>query len=297
MPSIDRWTEGPSQILQPGPNFDIRSLDTRSTPGFSDGKKAGKTLMKEHGKELADLQEQLYANGRTGDSRAVLLVLQGMDTAGKGGIGRHVLGMVDPQGVQIRGFGVPTEEEAAEHFLWRIRKALPSAGRIGVFDRSHYEDVLVVRVHGLISGDPWEERYAEINAFEQECADQGITVVKCALVISRDQQLDRLSKRLTRPDKHWKYSTRDLDERAHWDAYLDAYQAAIPATHTETAPWHVIPADRKWYARLAVTQVLIDTMRALDLTWPPGNFDLDTEVNRLNELRAQAGLKDLVVDA
>ncbi len=254
-------------------------------PGSTGDKKDGKRFLKERGRHLSDLQEQLFAEGRDGGTRSVLLVLQGMDTAGKGGIVRHVLGMVEPQGVQHHAFGVPTEEERAHHYLWRIERALPSAGHIGVFDRSHYEDVLIVRVHNLVSPDVWGERYDEINAWERRRIEQGTRIIKCALMVSPDEQLDRLSKRLHRADKYWKYNPGDLDERGYWDAYMEAYQAVFDRTSTDDAPWYAIPADHKWFARLAITELLTSTLEDMDLTWPPADFDVQAEKARLAALR------------
>ncbi len=279
------WHQGPSETLRVREGFSIQDFDCGATPGFTGDKKDGKRFMKDRGKQLSDLQEQLFAEGRAGGTRSVLLVLQGMDTAGKGGIVRHVLGMVDPQGVQHRSFGVPTEEERSHHYLWRIEKALPSAGHIGVFDRSHYEDVLVVRVHDLVPADVWGTRYDEINAWEQRRVDEGTRIVKCALMVSPEQQLDRLSKRLNRPDKFWKYNPGDIDERGHWDAYMEAYQAVLDRCSTDTAPWYAIPADHKWFARLAVTELLTAALEGMGLEWPAADFDVDAEKARVQALR------------
>jgi PPK2 family polyphosphate:nucleotide phosphotransferase len=283
------WTTPPGQALRVEPDFAVAAFDAAATPGFSGGKSDAETLMTERGAQLAELQERLFAHGRTGGNRSVLLVLQGMDTAGKGGIVRHVLGMVDPQGVQARGFAAPTREEREHHFLWRIDKALPAAGRIGVFDRSHYEDVLIVRVHDLVPRSEWEGRYDEIDAWEQRLIDRGTTIVKCALMVSMEEQLERLAARLERPDKYWKYSPADLDERAHWPAYMEAYDEMFARTSTDAAPWHVIPATHKWYARLAVTELLTTALEALDLTWPPATFDVEEEQARIAHLRATGG--------
>lgn len=279
------WQQSPRETLRVGQGFSLKDFDFADTAGFSGGKEEGKRLMKERGRRLSDLQEQLFAQGREGGTRSVLLVLQGMDTAGKGGIVRHVLGMVDPQGVQHRAFGVPTDEERAHHYLWRIERALPSAGHIGVFDRSHYEDVLVVRVHGLVAADVWGSRYDEINAWEQRRIEQGTRIVKCALMVSPEEQLDRLSARLHRPDKLWKYNPGDIDERAHWDAYMEAYEAMFLRTSTDAAPWHAIPADHKWFARLAITELLTSALEDMGLEWPTADFDVQAEKARLAALR------------
>ncbi|WP_280338548.1 PPK2 family polyphosphate kinase [Nocardia neocaledoniensis] len=261
----------------------VADLDPSTTPGFTGDKQLGRKLLVERGLVLSDLQERLFANGRTGDRRSVLLVLQGMDTAGKGGIVRHVIGSVDPQGVDHASFGVPTEEEKQHDFLWRIRKRLPVPGQIGVFDRSHYEDVLVVRVHNLVPASEWEKRYGLINTFEREVADAGTTIIKVAMFVSLDEQKRRLRERLERPDKHWKFNPSDITERAHWPEYQKAYQVLLDRTNTDYAPWYVLPADSKWYARLAVTELLIDALTRLDLDWPTADFDVAEQLRRLDE--------------
>jgi PPK2 family polyphosphate:nucleotide phosphotransferase len=275
-----RWTTPAAEALRIAP-VDLASFNRRSTPGWSGGKKAAEKSLADRGEQMSDLQERLFAHGRTGGTRSILLVLQGMDTSGKGGIVRHVLGMVDPQGVALRSFGVPTEDERAHHYLWRIRNALPRPGYIGVFDRSHYEDVLVVRVEGLVPPETWEARYDEINAFEAEVAAAGTVIVKVMLMVSADEQAGRLRERLERPDKHWKYNPGDIDTREKWPAYQEAYQAVLDRTSTDVAPWYVIPADRKWYARLAVGELVLAALKGLDLTWPPADFDVATELTRL----------------
>ena len=264
---------------RPGLNF--ADVDTRSTPGFDGAREDGEALQAELSERLGLLQEMLYANGRSGDHRSVLLVLQGMDTSGKGGIVKHVVGQVDPQGIEHASFGVPTEEERKHHYLWRIRNALPAGGQLGVFDRSHYEDVLVVRVHDLVPPTVWGARYDEINAFEKELTEAGTTILKVALVVSLDEQKKRLAERLDRPDKYWKFNPNDIDERAFWPAYQEAYQAVLEQTSTEYAPWHVIPCDRKWVSRLAVTALLDETLDSLNLSWPPADFDIEEQKRRL----------------
>lgn len=262
----------------------VADLDTSATPGFSGDKKSGELLLEQRRTVLSGLQEKLYANGRSGDPRNVLLVLQGMDTAGKGGIVRHVIGSVDPQGVDHAAFGVPSERERRHHYLWRIRRQLPRGGQIGVFDRSHYEDVLVVRVHELVPPDVWGKRYDEINRFERTVAQAGTTIIKVAMFVSLDEQRKRLTQRLNRADKYWKFDPADIDERAYWPAYQEAYQAVLDRTCTEHAPWYVIPADRKWYSRLAVTELLIGALENLKLEWPPARFDIEEQRRRLAAL-------------
>ncbi|HWS58020.1 MAG TPA: PPK2 family polyphosphate kinase, partial [Actinotalea sp.] len=261
---------------------DLAAVDHAGTPGWVGDRDEGEARTALRGAEMSALQEKLYADGRRGGSRALLLVLQGLDTAGKGGIVRHVVGMVDPQGVALRSFGVPTAQERAEHYLWRIRNALPRPGYLGVFDRSHYEDVLVVRVEGLVAPDVWQARYEEINDFEAEVVAAGTTIVKVALAVSEQEQARRLRERLERPDKHWKYNPGDLDVRAKRPAYLEAYQAVLDRTSTPVAPWYVVPADRKWFARLAVTELVTHALEAMDLTWPPAQFDVAAELARLD---------------
>lgn len=265
------------------PGLRIADVDADATPGFDGGKSAAKKLLRKRGRHLSELQEMLYANGRAGDDRAVLLVLQGMDTAGKGGIVRHVMGLADPQGVSNHSFGVPSAEEKAHHYLWRIKKALPAGGQIGVFDRSHYEDVLVVRVHDLVPESEWGTRYAEINAFEQDVAASGTIIVKVVLAVSCEEQKRRLEKRLDRPDKYWKYNPGDVDERAFWARYQEAYQAVLDKTSTEHAPWHVVPCDHKWFARIAVMELVIDALKRHKLDWPPADFDVEAEKARLKK--------------
>lgn len=271
-----------TEALQVREGFVLSDVDTRSTPAFKGKKKDGKAALEQHDDELSTLQEKLHAASVGSDSRRrVLLVVQGMDTSGKGGIMRHVVGLVDPQGVQITAFKKPTEEELSHPFLWRIRKRLPEPGKIGVFDRSHYEDVLVVRVHDLVPPQQWARRYATINDFEQGLVDDEVTVIKVMLHISSAEQKARLTERLERPDKHWKFNPGDIDEREHWAAYQEAYQVALERCSTDAAPWFVVPADRKWYARLAVQQLLLEHLRALDLGWPVADFNVAKQQKRL----------------
>lgn len=270
------------ELLRVAADLDLAGVDTSATPGFVGGKEAGEIALADGAEELADLQEQLFAASRTGgDTRSVLLVLQAMDTAGKGGIVKHVIGSVDPQGVAFASFKAPTEEEKAHDFLWRIRPRVPGPGMIGVFDRSHYEDVLIHRVRGFSTPEAIEERYPQIVDFERELVAAGTTIVKVMLHISKQEQKNRLAERLERPDKYWKYNPGDVDERQRWDAYMEAYEVAIARTDSDEAPWYVVPADRKWYARLAVQQLLLDALRGLDLQWPPADFDVQAEQKRL----------------
>ncbi len=282
MSSHSRWTTPAAEALSVAPGFVLADVDTRSTPGYEGDKDQGKADLEAGVAPLADLQERLFAQSVAGTATgSVLLVLQAMDTAGKGGIVKHVVGAVDPQGVELASFKKPTAEELSHDFLWRIRKRLPDAGRLGVFDRSHYEDVLIGRVRQLAPADEIERRYGAIVAFEAEAAELGIRVVKVMLHISKDEQRERLAARLERPDKHWKYNPSDVDERALWADYMDAYQVALERTSTPIAPWHVVPADRKWYARLAVQRLLIGALTDIDPQWPAADYDVATEKQRL----------------
>jgi PPK2 family polyphosphate:nucleotide phosphotransferase len=269
-----------AHLLRVGTGFRLADVDPRSTPGFHGDKIAGAAALAAGTDRLSELQERLFAGAKT-HAKSVLLVVQGMDTAGKGGIMRHVVGAVDPQGVSITSFRAPTPEERRHDFLWRIRNALPKPGMIGVFDRSHYEDVLVVRVRNLVPKAVWQRRYAAINRFERSVAAQGCVLVKVMLHISRDEQKARLTQRLERPDKYWKYNPGDVDERLRWDDYQEAYQVALTRCSTEAAPWHVVPADRKWYARWAIQQLLLDALDGIDPKWPPADFDVEGEKARL----------------
>jgi PPK2 family polyphosphate:nucleotide phosphotransferase len=266
--------------IAPGP-VDLTAIETDAAPGFAGKKADGKAALAAMAPELSDLQERLWAERTAGSERRVLLVLQGMDTSGKGGVLRHTIGLVDPQGVRITSFKAPTEEERAQDFLWRIEKGLPAAGYIGVFDRSHYEDVLIARVRGFAEPDEIERRYGAINDFEARLVDEGISIIKCMLHISADEQKARLAERLANPEKHWKYNPGDLDERALWPAYRAAYETALERTSTDVAPWHVVPSDKKWFRNLAVGQLLLETLRGLDLQWPKADFDVAAETARL----------------
>ena len=261
----------------------LTKLASDAHPGV-DSKAAAQRKLPELSERLADLQERLFAQahgGTTPDRRSLLLVLQGMDTSGKGGTVKHVVGTMDPGGLRITSFKAPTEEELSHDFLWRIRKALPTPGMVGIFDRSHYEDVLIARVRDLVPREQWELRYGLINEFEQELADRGTTVVKCFLHISRDTQKERLLARLDNPTKLWKYNAGDVAERKLWPAYQEAYEAALSLTSTATAPWYVIPADRKWYRNFAITNLLIETLERLDPQWPPADYDVEAEKKRV----------------
>jgi PPK2 family polyphosphate:nucleotide phosphotransferase len=277
MAGLVEFKQHPSSTLKAGSDFVLADVDPDSTPGFMGNKADGQALLADLDDKLAQLQEQLFAESRFGGTKRILLILQAMDTAGKGGIVKHVMAAMDPQGVQFKAFKAPTEEEKSYDFLWRIEKEVPAAGMVGVFDRSQYEDVLIHRVHGWASPEELTRRYVAINEFEARLTDSGTKVVKVMLNISKDEQKARLLARLEDPAKHWKYSRGDLTERAFWDDYMAAYQAAIENTHTEAAPWHVIPANKKWFARIAVQQLVLGALNDLRLEWPKADFDVNVE--------------------
>jgi PPK2 family polyphosphate:nucleotide phosphotransferase len=290
------------RTLLVGPTFRLADIDPDSAPGFPGNRSAGgsgsgsgtgngavsdkdlgEDLFDDRDDEIADLQERMWARARVGAAGApsLLLVLQGMDAAGKGGIVRHVFGAVDPQGLQIASFKRPTEEELSHDFLWRIRKRLPAPGFIGIFDRSHYEDVLVQRVRSMAPAEEIERRYGAIVDFERDLVASGTRILKFMLHVGRDEQEVRLRERIERPDKHWKYNPGDIDERSLWSEYAEAYEIAVRRTSTERAPWWVVPANKKWYARLLVKAVLLQTLRGMRLEWPEADFDKEVEKVRL----------------
>lgn len=252
---------------------DVDPADTRAAPGDKATTQAASAKL---AGQLAELQEMLWAGGR----HRVLLVLQGIDTSGKGGTVEHVLGAVNPAGLRVTSFKAPSQSELARDYLWRVHANVPESGMIGVFDRSHYEDVLVVRVLKLVPDESWQRRFDHINAFEKMLVDEGTTVVKVFLHISKDEQRERLQARIDEPAKHWKFKTADLETRARWDDFQGAFEDAISATSTVKAPWHVVPADKKWYRDWAVATILVGALEGLNLQWPD----------------AEPGIAGLVVD-
>jgi PPK2 family polyphosphate:nucleotide phosphotransferase len=277
MSDVVGFKEHPSDTLKVGKGFRLLDTDPDSTPGYPGDKGDGEVLLDDLDDNLALLQEQLFAESRFGGTKRILLILQAMDTAGKGGIVTHVMGAMNPQGVQMKSFKAPTPEEKSYDFLWRIEKEVPAAGMVGVFDRSHYEDVLIHRVHRWASPKELERRYIAINEFEARQTAAGTKIIKVMLHISQDEQKQRLLARLDEPAKLWKYSSNDLKERAFWGDYMDAYQKAFEKTGTEAAPWYVVPANKKWYARIAVQQLLLDALEGLKLQWPVPDLDVATE--------------------
>ncbi len=251
--------------------------DPDATPGLKGGHAHALREIDKHQDELFDLHERLYAEHK----RSLLVVLQGMDTSGKDGTVTHVVRNFNPQGVLISAFKAPTPEEKRHGFLWRIRKRLPPAGAIGIFNRSHYEDVLITRVHNLDKPAVIDRRYGQINTFEKALVKGGTTVVKFCLHISYAEQRKRLMDRLRNPDKHWKFSEHDIDERAFWDDYMAAYSVAITRCSTDWAPWYVIPANDKVYRDWAITKILLETLRQMNPEYPHPKLDIPRLMKRL----------------
>jgi PPK2 family polyphosphate:nucleotide phosphotransferase len=249
-------------IAKPGKKFRLADIDPDDTRGID--KKEAEPLFQKHLEDLLELQTVLYAESR----RAVLVVLQGIDAGGKDGTIRHVMSGLNPQGVTVTSFKVPEGEEKRHDYLWRVHRAVPEWGDIGIFNRSHYEDVLVVRVHELVPKEVWSKRYDQINDFERMLTENGVRVLKFFLLISKDEQAKRFEERLADPTKNWKFSRADTKERKFWDDYMRAYEDAIGKCSTEAAPWYVVPANHKWFRNLAVAQILRDEMRAMKLAYP-----------------------------
>ena len=275
-----------AELLRAAPGTaDLSSIDTRGTPGLParrDPKEWAREQLAVLGTALAEQQEMLYASAKAaGDKRRVLLVLQAMDCGGKDAAIKRVAGAMNPLGVHIVAFGPPTDEERRHDFLWRIRRALPAPGYVGIFNRSHYEEVLVPRVHGLVPEATWQARYEKINQFERRLVDDGCTLLKVLLHISPEEQRERLLRRLTDPTKFWKYDPADLEQRAHWDDYQAAYADALNRCNPDHAPWYVVPADRKWYRDWAVATLLLGALRGLRLRYPAAGVDVAAERARL----------------
>jgi PPK2 family polyphosphate:nucleotide phosphotransferase len=248
--------------VQPGSSVDLGVIDASATHGHAK-EQADVELAARHAR-LSDLQDRLWAEAK----HAVLVVLQGIDGAGKDGTIRNVMGAFNPQGCTVSAFKVPTPVELAHDYLWRVHQRVPGRGEIGIFNRSHYEDVLVVRVESLVARDVWSRRYAQINDFERTLAAAGTTILKFFLHIDRDEQRERFEARLADPTKTWKFRLADLDVRKRWNDYMAAYEDALTRCSTEEAPWYVIPANRKWFRNLAVAEILADTLEALDPRYP-----------------------------
>ncbi len=258
-------------LVKPGSRFRLADRNPNDTAGVKSKKDAearvGKNL-----KRLFDLQYVMYAENR----RALLVVLQGMDAAGKDGTIRHVMTGLNPQGCRVSAFKAPTPEELAHDFLWRIHRVVPPHGTIGIFNRSHYEDVLIVRVHDIVPERVWSRRYEQINRFERTLADNGVVIVKFFLHISRKEQEQRLRDRLDDPSRHWKLSPGDFEERKYWANYQSAYQEALARCSTPWAPWYVIPANKKWFRDLSISDILADTLKSLRMKLPEPKYNIAT---------------------
>ncbi|MEZ5245277.1 MAG: polyphosphate kinase 2 family protein [Acidimicrobiales bacterium] len=255
--------------VTPGQSVDLNDWRTDDDGGWDrDDAEARTDALNDR---LEHLQELLYAEGK----HKVLVVIQATDTGGKDGTIRHVFDKVNPQGVKVASFKRPTDEELGHDYLWRVHRHTPKSGELTIFNRSHYEDVLVVRVHDIVPAARWERRYGHINSFEQLLADEGTTIIKLFLHISKDEQRERLQSRIDTPDKHWKFDAGDLKERERWDDYQEAFRVMLERTSTSDAPWYVIPADRKWFRNLLVSEIIVDALERLDMTYPRAEGDLD----------------------
>ncbi len=257
--------------IKPGTRVDLDQFDPNDKSDFDGDKKEGESKLDELCQQLDSLQELLYAE----HEHKVLIVLQGMDTSGKDGTIRHVFEGVNPQGVRVASFKAPTPQELDHDFLWRVHRQVPGKGEITIFNRSHYEDVLIVRVHKLVEPDVWRKRYAEINHFEEMLANEGTAILKFFLYIDKDEQKSRLQARLDDKSKHWKFNPDDLKERKLWREYMKAYEDALSETSTADAPWYVVPSNRKWYRNLVVSTVIVETLKGLKMKYPPAPKDLD----------------------
>jgi PPK2 family polyphosphate:nucleotide phosphotransferase len=266
----DGWHGFRSLQLAPGKSPHLARLDPGDVSAWSGGKRRAEAALPALRQELDRLQELFYADGR----RGLLVVLQGLDTAGKDGVIRHVFEGVNPQGVRVSSFKVPTPIESAHDFLWRIHHRTPEKGEIVIFNRSQYEDVLAARVHDLVPRAVWSRRFRAINAFERELTDEGVTILKFFLHISRDEQRRRLLDRASQPTKQWKLSELDLRERKFWDQYTTAYEEMLERTGTKWAPWYVLPSDHKWFRNLAASSILVDELRRMNLRYPKPTIDL-----------------------
>jgi PPK2 family polyphosphate:nucleotide phosphotransferase len=250
-------------IVKPGSRVRLADIDPHETHGYA--KDGAEPILVRGLERLTGLQERLWAE----DRQRLLIVLQGIDTAGKGGTIEHVMGAFNPQGCHVHGFKVPTPDELAHDYLWRVHPRVPRNGEIAIFDRSHYEDVLVVRVHEFVPKTRWSKRYAQINDFERLLAEEGTTILKFFLLIDRDEQRERLQARFDDPDKRWKFKLGDLEERKRWDDYIAAYEEMLERCSTEWAPWFIVPASHKWFRNLAVAEIVADTLEAMDPKFPP----------------------------
>ena len=275
------WSLPPAQLLRFHSHTHLVDIDAGSKPGFDGDQEAGERFIADSSSEIANYQRLMYANGIHGDTHRVLIVLQGMDASGKGGIVRHVFSQVDPMGIHYHGFGKPSEEDLAHDYLWRIRRELPSNGWISIFDRSQYEDIVMPRITGSLPEETWRARYGQINDFEAELAGSGCAIIKIFLVSSRQAQRQHFLRRLDDPTRYWKFDPSDLEARDRWDDYMAAWQEVFERTSTSIAPWYLIPADKRWYSRMVVSELLRTTMKNCNQPGPPLDADRDEALARL----------------
>lgn len=255
--------------IEPGTSVNLSAISADGKALYKHGRSQAKQEFKAYRKELAEWQNRWYAEGK----RKLLIVFQALDAGGKDGTIRRVFAGVNPQGVRVSSFKAPTKEELAHDYLWRIHKVVPAAGMIGIFNRSHYEDVLVVRVHDIVPESVWRPRYEQINQFEKLLADTGTTILKFYLHISADEQAERFQERLDEPNKHWKFDPEDLEKRKLWNQYIEAFEEAISRCSTPHAPWYVIPANQKWYRNWVISRILVETMRDINPQYPTTDLD------------------------
>lgn len=275
------WNTDIEGLLRAKPGVSLRDIDPASHPGTDAGKQEGKAELERAGDELRVLQEKLFAQSVAGARDRVLVVLQAMDAAGKGGVVNHVFNHLGPHGLELTAFKAPTAEELSHDFLWRVEPRVPGPGVIGLFDRSHYEDVLIQRVRAFAPPTEIERRYGAIADFEKRITDDGVHVIKIMLHVSPEEQAERLAARLEDATRHWKFNPADTDERAFWPEYMRAFEIAIERTNTDDCPWYIVPANSKWYARVAVQRIVIEELKRLNPEWPAADFDVEAEKARL----------------
>lgn len=278
------WTLPPTQLLRFHHDTKVSDIDGDSTPGFDGNKDDAERFISISSSEIARYQRLMYANGVKGSHRRLLIVLQGMDASGKGGIVRHVFSQGDPMGMHYHGFGAPKGEELDHDYLWRIKRELPNNGWISIFDRSHYEDIVMPRIYKTQPEEVWQARYDEINRFESQLTADGCAIIKIFLVVSKDEQKRHFLSRLDDPTKYWKFDPSDLEARARWDDYMAAWQDVFLRTSTEQAPWYLVPADNRWYSRAVVSELLRNTLKNMNMIWPPLEVDADEMRRQLDTL-------------
>lgn len=278
------WTLPPGQLLRFHHDMRLTQVDGGATPGFDGNKEDAERFITISSSEIARYQRLMYANGVKGSRRRLLIILQGMDASGKGGIVRHVFSQGDPMGMHYHGFGAPKGEEKDHDYLWRIRRELPRNGWISIFDRSQYEDIVMPRVYRTYPEEVWQARYDEINRFEAQLVGDGCAIIKIFLVVSKDEQKRHFLSRLEDPTKYWKFDPSDLEARARWDDYMAVWQDVFARTSTERAPWYLVPADNRWYSRAVVSELLRNTLKNMNMIWPPLEVDADEMRRQLETL-------------